>query len=441
MTTDPHRLIQDPGRVRDLSAAMAAGTLTAEALVRRCLDRIAAVEGEVRAWVHVPAEEALATARALDAERRAGTLRGPLHGIPFGVKDVIDVRGLPTRANSPSRAEAAPATADATVVAHLRAAGAIVLGKLHTTEYAYFQSLPPTRNPWDLSRTPGGSSAGSGAAVAAGMVPLALGTQTAGSVNRPAAYTGVGAFKPSTLSIGGAGVVPLAPSFDTVGAFGATAQDAAWLAAGYAADHLGLSDPARGGPPPRIVVLEDPMIARMAAPSTAARVAALAEALAGAGLPVRRAAARAAGFEEMLAIHRRVMLAELGRTHAALPRDRIAPRIAEDIARGLAIPDADHHAALRALAALRRSFWPGFAAAEELILVPAAPDVAPEAGTTGDPSFVIPTTVLGGPVATLRAGPAEDSGMPVGALLFGPPGADARLAAFLLSDTATRLDL
>jgi aspartyl-tRNA(Asn)/glutamyl-tRNA(Gln) amidotransferase subunit A len=430
-------LIQDPGRVRDLSAAMASGALTAEALVRRCLDRIEAVDGHVRAWIHVQAEEALATARALDAERRAGTVRGPLHGMPVAVKDVIDVSGLPTRANSPSRADIPPATADATVVAHLRAAGAVILGKVHTTEYAYFQSLPPTRNPWDLARTPGGSSAGSGAAIACGTVPLALGTQTAGSVNRPAAYTGVGAFKPSTLSIGGVGVVPLAPSFDTVGAVDATAQDAAHLAAGYAADHLRLAAPS--APSPRILVLEDALIARLAVPSTARRVTALVDALGAAGLPVGRAASPAA-FEEILATHRRVMLAELGRTHARLPWNRIAPRIAEDIAAGLAVPDAEYHAGLRALAALRRAFWAAFGP-EDLILVPAAPDVAPEAGTTGDPSFVIPTTALGGPVATLRAGLAEDGGMPVGALLFGAPGADARLAAFLLSDAGTRLDL
>ena len=430
-------LIQDPGRVRDLSAAMARGELTAEALVRRCLDRIAAVDGQVQAWIHVLAEPALATAQALDAERRAGTVRGPLHGIPVAVKDVIDVRGLPTRANSPSRADAAPATADATVVSHLRAAGAIILGKVHTTEYAYFQSLPPTRNPWDLARTPGGSSAGSGAAIAAGTVPLALGTQTAGSVNRPAAYTGTCAFKPSTLAIGGVGVVPLAPSFDTVGAFGQSAQDAAHLAAGYAADHLALAGARMV--PCRIMVLEDPLIARLVQAGTAAQVASLAERLAAAGLPIRPRGA-AVGFEAMLATHRRVMLAELGRTHATLPKDRIAPRIAEDIAAGLAIADAEYQADLLTLARFRRDFWAGFGV-EDLILVPAAPDVAPEAGTTGDPSFVIPTTVLGGPVATLRAGADPATGLPVGALLFGPPGADARLAGLLFSDMATRLDL
>ena len=198
---------------------------------------------QVQAWIHVLADEAIATARALDDERRKTGPRSLLHGIPVAVKDVIDVAGLPTRANSRSRADAPPAMLDATVVAHLRASGAIILGKVHTTEYAYFESVPPTRNPHDLTRTPGGSSAGSSAAVAAGMVPLALGTQTAGSVNRPAAYTGIGAFKPSTRAISTTGIVPLAPSFDTVGAFGATPQDAVLLAAGYAPEQLRLDDP------------------------------------------------------------------------------------------------------------------------------------------------------------------------------------------------------
>ena len=314
---------------------------------------------------------------------------------------------------------------------------AIILGKVHTTEYAYFQSLPPTRNPWDLTRTPGGSSAGSGAAIASGTVPLALGTQTAGSVNRPAAYTGTCAFKPSTLAVGGVGVVPLAPSFDTVGAFGASAQDAALLAAGYCADHTGMAAPPAVAP--RIVVLEDALIAGKVVASTAAAMQALAARLANAGLEVRHVASPAS-LEAMLTTHRPVMVAELGRTHARLPKDRIAPRIAEDIAVGLATSDTDYHAGLRSLAALRRAFWTGFGP-EDVILIPAAPDVAPEAGTTGDPSFVIPTTVLGGPVATLRAGLCPATGMPIGALLFAAPGADARLAGFLLSETATAMDL
>lgn len=424
--------VRDPGRIRDLSAAIGSGTLTAEALVRQCLDRIAEVDGAVQAWIDVLAGEALIQARALDKE---AVKRGPLHGIPVAVKDVIDVRGLPTRAFSASRAAIAPASADATAVAHLRAAGAIILGKVHTTEYAYFSPAPPTRNPWDLTRTPGGSSAGSGAAVASGTVPLALGTQTAGSVNRPAAYTGTGAFKPSTLSIGGVGIVPLAPSFDTLGAFGQTAQDAAYLAAGYAADHLGL----RSQPPihPRIVMLQDPLIARLAQPGTAAHLSELARRLEAAGLPLATAAAPVP-LEGILATHRQVLLAEAGRTYATLPRHQVSPRLAADIEAGLAIPDAAYHAALRELAHARAAFWGGFGPTD-LLLLPVAPDVAPADGTTGDPSFVIPMTALGGPIATLRAG--LEGGLPVGALLCAAPGADARLAGFLFSGLATELDL
>ncbi|HET9019284.1 MAG TPA: amidase family protein, partial [Acetobacteraceae bacterium] len=159
-------LVGSFGRVGALAADIAAGRVTALDLVERALARIAQVDGDVQAWAVVLADQARAAARERDAEARAGRLRGPLHGIPVGVKDVIDVAGVPTRANCRARADLPPAAADATVVAHLRAAGAVILGKTHTTELAYFESVPPTRNPHDLTRTPGGSSAGSAAAVA-----------------------------------------------------------------------------------------------------------------------------------------------------------------------------------------------------------------------------------------------------------------------------------
>jgi aspartyl-tRNA(Asn)/glutamyl-tRNA(Gln) amidotransferase subunit A len=266
-------------------------------------------------------------------------------------------------------------------------------------------------------------------------VPLALGTQTAGSVNRPAAYTGTGAFKPSTLSIGGVGIVPLSPSFDTLGAFGQTAQDAAWLAAGYAADHLGLKNPPAVAP--RLVVLQDPLIARLTQPGTGAQVEALARRLEAAGIPLVVMPAPVP-LEAILGTHRQVLLAEAGRTYATLPRHLISPRLAADIDSGLAISDAVYHPALRDLARARAAFWAAFGPSD-LLMLPAAPDVAPADGTTGDPSFVIPMTALGGPIATLRAG--LDAGMPVGALLCAAPGADARLAGFLFSDLATQLDL
>jgi aspartyl-tRNA(Asn)/glutamyl-tRNA(Gln) amidotransferase subunit A len=430
-------LVQDPGRVATLAADIAAGRLTSSDLVEQCLARIAAVDGTVRAWAIVDAEAARAAAAVLDAEARAGTVRGKLHGIPVGVKDVIDVAGLPTRANCRARADLPPALADATVVAQLRAAGAVILGKTHTTELAFYESVPPTRNPHDTTRTPGGSSAGSAAAVASGTVPLALGTQTAGSVNRPAAYCGIGAFKPSTLAIGGAGVVPLAPSFDTVGAFGFTAADAAWLATGYAPAHLRMG--AGHGRASRIVVLDDPFITRLADAETADAVAALARRLATSGLRVEHAASPVS-LEEVRDTHRTVLLAELGRTHGRLPADLLAPRLAADIAAGLAIADAAYHRALHALAAFRETFWHAFGP-DELLLLPAAPAVAPQGMATGDPAFVVPLTALGGPTATVRAGTGHDSGMPVGALLTARPGDDARLAAFLVAEAHTDLAL
>jgi aspartyl-tRNA(Asn)/glutamyl-tRNA(Gln) amidotransferase subunit A len=432
----PTQLVQDFGRVRSLSGQIAAGRITSADLVERALARVALVDGAVRAWLLPLAEEARAAARALDAEARAGHSRGPLHGIPVAVKDVIDVAGAPTRANCRARAALPPASADATVVAHLRAAGAVILGKVHTTELAYMESVPPTRNPHDLTRTPGGSSAGSAAAIASGTVPLALGTQTAGSVNRPAAYCGIGAFKPSTLAIGGAGVVPLAPSFDTVGAFGATAAEAALLASGYAAAHLRLGQGAAGGG--RVIVLTDPLLDRADA-ETRAAVAGLADALAASGLAVDHAAAPVA-LEDLRTEHRIVMLAELAGSQGGLPANLVSVRLATDIAAGLGIPPAEYHRALAALAGLRARFWAAFGPAD-LLLVPAAPAVAPVGTATGDPAFIAPFTALGGPIATVRAGLGAASKMPVGALLATAPGTDARLAAFLLDQADPALDL
>ncbi len=429
-------LAQPFGDVRALGADMAAGRVTSAELVERALSRIAAVDGAVRAWAVVLAAEARAAAKTLDAEARDGRVRGPLHGIPVGIKDVIDVAGVPTRANCRARAELPPAAADATVVAHLRAAGAVILGKTHTTELAYFDSVPPTRNPHDVSGTPGGSSAGSAAAVASGTVPLALGTQTAGSVNRPAAYCGIAAFKPSTLGIAGTGVVPLAPRFDTVGAFGCSAACAVALATAYAPPHLRLGTGQAGGS--RIVVLSDPLLARADA-ETREAVAALIAKLAASGLRVEEVASPVP-LDDIRAEHRVVLLAELAGAHGGLPPNRLSPKLAADVAAGLNIPVADYHRALLALAGFRARFWAAFGPSD-ILLLPTAPAVAPVGTATGDPSFVVPVTALGGPAASVRAGTGAASAMPVGAMLTSAPGTDSRLAAFLLDEADPALGL
>ena len=218
-------LVADPGSIETIASAIQSRRTDPVALVEASLRRIDAVENQVHGWCALDRDGAMAQARALRAEAEKGHIRGPLHGIPVAIKDVLDVAGLPTRAGSKTRADIAPSTIDAEVVTRLRVAGAVILGKAHTTEFAYFDGPPPTRNPHNTAHTPGGSSAGPAAVVAAGMVPLSLGTQTAGSVNRPAAYCGIAAFKPSTRAWSSFGLVPFSPSFDTVGVFGHRVSD------------------------------------------------------------------------------------------------------------------------------------------------------------------------------------------------------------------------
>ena len=221
--------------LNELSASDAARRLqrrelSAQALLRDCLARIEARESEVRAFVCLDAEAALAQARALDA----GAVRGPLHGLPLAVKDIFDTHDLPTEMGSPIFAGHRPRV-DAAAVALCREAGALVIGKTVTTEFANM-TAGVTRNPFNPAHSPGGSSSGSAAAVADAMVPLALGTQTAGSIIRPAAFCGIVGIKPSFGRVPRAGVKPNADSMDTVGGFGRTVADAALLASVLAGD-------------------------------------------------------------------------------------------------------------------------------------------------------------------------------------------------------------
>ena len=202
------------------SQRMAEGRLTSVQYTRALLERIAAREPTVRAWACVDADNALAQASALDREPR----RSALHGIPVGVKDVINTIDLPTQHNSPIY-QGHRSGEDATSVGVLRAAGAVILGKTETLEFACGGTVPPTRNPHDLQRTPGGSSSGSGAAVADGMVPLALATQTGGSTIRPASFCGVYGMKPTFGRIGFEGAKHYSPHLDTIGLYGRSADD------------------------------------------------------------------------------------------------------------------------------------------------------------------------------------------------------------------------
>jgi aspartyl-tRNA(Asn)/glutamyl-tRNA(Gln) amidotransferase subunit A len=211
--------------IKEAASAIATGELTVLQLNESCLERIDALEDKIQAWALVDREGALEAARRLDQELRQGKRRGPLHGIPLGIKDIFYTAGLPTEAGSKVLAGFVPSY-DATSVANLKQAGAIILGKTRTTEFAFVDPAP-TRNPWNTNHTPGGSSSGSGAGVAVGMCLAALGSQTLGSVLRPASYNGIVGFKPNYGRISTYGVVPLSWTIDHVGILARTVEDVA----------------------------------------------------------------------------------------------------------------------------------------------------------------------------------------------------------------------
>ena len=422
------RFAEDPGRVETLARDIRMGRTTSETLVGRCLERIAEVEEHVQAWRVVDADRALEDARTLDREATEGRLRGPLHGLPVAVKDVMDVAGLPTRCNSRALQDRAPSTADAEVVTALRAAGAVVLGKAHTTEYAFFDPSP-ARNPHHTGHTPGGSSSGSAAAVACGAAPAATGTQTVASVNRPAAYCGIAAFKPSTGLLSTYGVTPLAPMFDTVGFFGRRVTDAAALFEAVCPAHaVSRRCNAPGGAGDErltVVALDDPLLAQ-SVPAVHDAMAAAAERLREAGHEVLARNA-CLSFETLCDEQRRCMLYQTGRVHRSLldlPRDQVGEKLREAVETGVGIGDDEFRIMRESLVGARHRLYESVADADA-VLWPAAPDTAPPGlAWTGDPRYIAPWTALGGPVVSVNVG-ADGNGLPIGALLTGAPGTDA----------------
>ena len=408
--------------VRAAAQEIAAGRLTAEALASACLDRIAAREGVVGAWNYLDRDAALAAARQRDSEPP----RGPLHGIPLAVKDLIDTADMPTGYGSGIYQTHRPA-ADAACVALARAAGAIVLGKTVTTEFACF-TAGKTANPHNPAHTPGGSSSGSAAAVADGMVPLAFGTQTAGSVIRPASYCGCIGYKPSFSVIPRAGVKPLADSLDTIGVIARRVDDAAFFT-GVLTERPALRDVKMPESPPRFGLYRTPMWGEAEASTIGA-------------LDRARAALERAGawiaeivvppeHQTLTAAQETIMGFELVR---ALAYERLnhsaelSPRLAQLLDQGL-IVGADAYDAAVAETNAARSRLDGFFGPCDAMLVPAAPGEAPPGhGYTGNPVFNRMWTLLGVPCLTVPA-VWGDSGLPTGVQLVGRIGDDAKLMA------------
>lgn len=372
--------------------------------VAQALARIAADEA-LEAWAHV----------VRDAPAAAGP-QLPLAGLPFGTKDIIDVAGMPTRLGLDSYEEIA--VADAWCVAAVRAAGAIPLGKTRTTALAFLDPAP-TRNPFDPAATPGGSSSGSAAAVGAGHVPFAFGTQTIGSVTRPAAYCGIVGYKPTFGTIPANGVNPLAPSLDHVGILARSAEIAARVGDVF---RDGLATASIESP--RIGFAPGQFAERFA-PRVGAALEACAGRLAQAGATILRIELPPAVSE---AVRWAPVILEF-EAHAALaPFERfgLPPRVAEMIRRGAGIGYEDYRAALLWRAATRHVV-DAAVGAYDAVLLPVA-DAAPSRETTGDAIPSSPWTFWGFPALTfptgVRAGP-----LPIGAMLVAPRGADAGLLA------------
>jgi len=423
-----------------LSAAEAArsireGESSAEDLVQDCLDRIAEIDDTVHAWTSFDAEYALEQARASDSHRRSGAPIGPLHGVPVGVKDIFDTKDFPTQYGSPLH-KGRKTTKDASVVAQLRQAGAIVLGKTVSAEFAVL-SPGPTTNPHDPARTPGGSSSGSAAAVAAGMVPLALGTQTNGSIIRPASYCGVVGYKPTFGLVSRHRVLQTSRNLDHVGVFARSIEDAALMAEviiGYdehdpdtsLAPRPDLVAKASEEPPmpPKLAYIKGPAWSQCE-PATQEAFAELSEALGdrveGVDLgPV---------YDEALEWHRIIMEADIAKNLASdyqQGADQFSLGLSAMIERGRKVHAVDYNLAVDRMAMFAKAFE-GMFEDFDAIITPAATSEAPLGlESTGNPACATLWTFAGMPALSLPLMQGE-AGLPLGVQLVAARGDDARL--------------
>jgi aspartyl-tRNA(Asn)/glutamyl-tRNA(Gln) amidotransferase subunit A len=421
----------------ELTAAAAArairgSTLSPVELLESLIERIDGLDGRVRAFCHLDREGARHEAAELEREAAAGEFRGALHGVPFAAKDMFRTAGMPTEAGSAVLRGSIPRV-DATSVARLKAAGAILLGKTHTTEFANVDPAP-TANPWNLAHTPGGSSSGSAAAVAARMIPISLATQTGGSTLRPAAYCGVLGLKPSYGRVSVRGVIPLTWCMDHVGIIARCVADLGLVLQALAGqeprDRSGAAAPladyasaAIHGRPPRIGVVRDYFFENAEADAAQVTDRAIRR-LASAGASIRDVKLPPA-FGVIHAAQRVAEYAEIAEVHAQLYADRgslYGPSMRETIEVGSVVPGTAYIRAHRIrgrfrdeMSRLLRSF--------DVLAMPTARGAAPRGGSVGDWDFQSPWSSAGLPSVSLPCGRSTD-GLPLGLQLVSAPLAD-----------------
>ncbi|MEN8807067.1 MAG: amidase [Desulfobacterales bacterium] len=419
----------------EAAEAVRAGKITSEELVRVCLDRIAALEERIGAWAYLDPDYALKQAREADRALRGSQTLGPLHGVPVGIKDIFDTRDMPTEDGTVLHAGRQPAE-DATAVALLREAGAIILGKTVTTELAVY-APGKTRNPHDPECTPGGSSSGSAAAVAAGMVPLAIGTQTNGSVIRPASYCGVYGYKPTYGRISRHFVLQQSRPLDQIGVFARTIEDVALIAEQLIAfddrdpdtrprARPKLVETMTGEPPfqPRLAFVKTPVWDQAEADTKdafAELVAHLGENIGETELPEI--------FDDAVEQHRTIMEADLARSFEreyARGKDKLSAILREMIERGQKVLAVDYNRAVSRIPVLNRLLDNTFDW-YDAILTPATTGEAPVGlESTGSPIFCTIWSLCGMPAITLPILQGAH-GMPLGVQLVGPRDDDAQL--------------
>lgn len=403
----------------ELVRSLARREVSAETVLRDCLDRIDEREPEVQAWSHIAREPALARARELDA----GPVRGLLHGLPLGVKDLFDTFDMPTTYGSPIYTDRQPA-ADAACVALCREQGAIVVGKTVTTEFATF-TPGKTRNPHRLTHTPGGSSSGSAAAVADCMVPLAFASQTAASVIRPAAFCGIVGYKPSFGRINRSGVKPLSDSLDTIGFLARSVEDVALFAAAAGGDRTLLDLNAVGTP--RIALCQTHEWPH-ASEDTRRAMALADQRLGQAGVRLCDAQLPLL-FSELLRTQKEIMAHELSRSlsdERLRHPEALSPGLTALLKQGLAIPAEQQWGNIQLAYSARAKLASVFGDVDAMLAPSAIGEAPATLSETGDPVFGRVWTLLGLPCIHLPF-TVGSTGMPVGLQLIGRYGEDRAL--------------
>ncbi|MFT5134410.1 MAG: Asp-tRNA(Asn)/Glu-tRNA(Gln) amidotransferase A subunit family amidase [Gammaproteobacteria bacterium] len=406
----------------DAVKTIKSGEITSEALVESCLRRIDLRESSVQAWECIDRDLALRQARDQDRQEKTGTLQG----VPIGIKDIVDTDDLPTAYGSPIYSGHQPKV-NAECIKRLKAAGAVIMGKTVTTEFAFLHP-GKTRNPHNVEHTPGGSSSGSAAAVADKHVPLALGTQTAGSIVRPASFCGVVGYKPTYNSFSFEGIHPFAPSFDTLGGFARSVEDIVLLRSVLGDDDSSIESQR----PDNIGIMQGPYWEN-AESTTRALFAQISHLLSKAGIKTNLVELPRV-FNEINEAHRKVMFGECVQTLGSLylnHKEQFSEELIKDYEFGLTLSKSEIEDARMLINKCREESTLVFSN-YDLILTPASPGKAPKGlGSTGDSVFNKMWTAMGLPCLSLPF-PQKENELPLGVQLVGAFGGDRKLLSSAL---------